>query len=494
MAAAKSPAKILRPRIRNPVARQRLFDQIDRCRDYPVIWISAPAGSGKTTLAASYLDQKKCRALWYQMDEGDSDPATFFYYMGLAARRAAPRRKTPLPLFTPEYRLGIPTFTRRYFEQLYDRLKPPYVIVLDNYQLVDEASCLHESLGQGLAMVPEGVTVLVLSRQAPPAAFTRLRANRHIHVFASDSINFTLEESKTFFYKGKGVVLTDTAIARFHDLTRGWAAGLALFMESLRIKNMDLQSPIPFSREEIFNYFAREIFDNLDAETRQILLKTAFLPKMTASMAQRITGSDRAEEIFAGLCRRHLFTQRDNQADPNYQYHPLFREFLISLGQQTMSEEQQRLHANAAAILEEAGQIDDAADSLLRAKDYDRLARFLLVHATPLIDQGRYRMVQRWLEKIPPEILDTSPGLIIWHGRSRQFFDPLNVLHLAERAYNQFTIRKDHLGQVVACSTVLSCIGLIITMRGEFPDIDIWLQRLESHLEEGLTFLRQIWN
>ena len=148
-----------------------------------------------------------------------------------------------------------------------------------------------------------------------------------------------------------------------------------------------------------------------------------------------------------------------------------------------MQAEQQRLYETAAVILEEAGQIDDAADALLIAKNYDHLARFLLVHATPLIDQGRYRIVQRWLEKIPPEILDASTGLLIWSGRSRHFFDSVNVLHLAERVYDQFTLQMDHLGQVVACSTVIACIGHIITMRGVFPDIDIWIQRLESHLE-----------
>ena len=298
MTATVSIAKVTRPRVHNPMARPRLFSLLDGCREYPVLWICAPAGAGKTTLAASYLSEKKLKAIWYQLDEGDSDSATFFYYKGIAAKKAAPRRKTSLPLFTPEYHLGIPAFTRRYFEQLYDRLKPPYVIVLDNYQLVDGASSFHERLCQGLEMVPEGITVLILSRQEPPAAFTRLRANRQIHVLASDSIDFTLEEAKIFFRQSKGVDLPESAIVRFHNLTQGWAAGLALFMESIRIKGMDPLLPIPFSREEIFNYFAREIFDHLDDEIRQILFKTAFLSKMTATMAQRITGSDRAEKFL----------------------------------------------------------------------------------------------------------------------------------------------------------------------------------------------------
>ena len=61
------------------------------------------AGSGKTALTASYLDNGKFPCLWYRMDEGDGDIATFFYYLGLAAKKASPRKRKPLPLLTPEY-------------------------------------------------------------------------------------------------------------------------------------------------------------------------------------------------------------------------------------------------------------------------------------------------------------------------------------------------------------------------------------------------------
>ena len=108
-------AKLSCPSQADVVQRERLFSLIDKGRKRPITWVSSPAGSGKTTLVASWFDSRKNRSFWYQVDEGDGDLATFFYYMGLAAKKAAPRYKKPLPLLTPEYLLGIPTFTRRYF-------------------------------------------------------------------------------------------------------------------------------------------------------------------------------------------------------------------------------------------------------------------------------------------------------------------------------------------------------------------------------------------
>jgi ATP/maltotriose-dependent transcriptional regulator MalT len=50
-------------------------------RERPVIWIAGPAGCGKTTLVSSYLEARGIPCLWDQIDQGDADPATFFYYL-----------------------------------------------------------------------------------------------------------------------------------------------------------------------------------------------------------------------------------------------------------------------------------------------------------------------------------------------------------------------------------------------------------------------------
>ena len=79
-------AKLSRPRLFDALPRQRLFDRLDDARRHPVVWVVAPPGAGKTTLVASWLEQRRLPGLWYQVDPGDADPATFFHYLGLAER------------------------------------------------------------------------------------------------------------------------------------------------------------------------------------------------------------------------------------------------------------------------------------------------------------------------------------------------------------------------------------------------------------------------
>ncbi len=167
--------KITPPKLSAVYHRERLFKLLDEARRRPVVWICGLPGAGKTTLAASYLQARALCTLWYRLDEDDADPATLFYYLGLAAKQAAPRKKKPLPFFTPEYLKGLPAFTRRYFRDLYSRLPPPYVVVYDNYQDVSTASRFHEVMHYALEEIPAQGNVMIMSRAEVPDQLARLR-------------------------------------------------------------------------------------------------------------------------------------------------------------------------------------------------------------------------------------------------------------------------------------------------------------------------------
>lgn len=92
-----------------------------------MIWIHEPPGAGKTTLVASYLHARKVPGIWYQVDAGDGDPATLFYYL----RQTLPAsRRARLPLFTLEYLPDLPGFARRFFRKLFARLPRPVIDTL----------------------------------------------------------------------------------------------------------------------------------------------------------------------------------------------------------------------------------------------------------------------------------------------------------------------------------------------------------------------------
>ncbi len=271
-----SLTKITRPQPEHVLARTRLLQRLDRARK--IVWIVAPPGAGKTTLVADYIARRKRACLWYQIDEDDADIAAFFHYLGLAVKKAAPRKRQPLPHFTPEYRAGLNAFTRRYFQEVYGRLKPPFTLVFDNYQAVAVDAGLQEALREGLDGLPAGGRVVVLSRSAPPPVFARFLVSGAMEILDWDALKLTLEEfSSVARLRGQERLPAET-LQQLYARTQGWAAGLVLMLE--RTESSRPQASLDSTPEEIFDYFAGEVFDKSDRNTREVLLQTAFLPML----------------------------------------------------------------------------------------------------------------------------------------------------------------------------------------------------------------------
>src|SRR5437870_243710 len=175
--AALALAKLSRPKLYRVAPRERLFTLMDERRQHPIVWVAGPPGAGKTVLVATYLDARKVPGIWYQVDRGDADPATFFYYLGQAAQQAAPRKRKPLPLLTPEYLADLPEFARRFFREFFGRLPSKGSLILDNYQDVAAESAFHTVVQEALAEIPDGINVIVISRAELPHQCARALAN-----------------------------------------------------------------------------------------------------------------------------------------------------------------------------------------------------------------------------------------------------------------------------------------------------------------------------
>jgi LuxR family maltose regulon positive regulatory protein len=489
-ATVKHPAvaKISPPLTEDVVLRRRLFRQIDDCRRKPVTWVSGPPGSGKTTLVSSYLHHKKIPCIWYQVDEGDADIPTFFYYMGLAAKNAAPLRRKPLPFLTPEYMLGLPTFTLRYFENFCSRLKSPHVIVFENYQQVPVESGLHELLSYGLSAIPANINVIAISRREPPPQMIGIRASNKMSFLGWNEIRFTLNESRELIRMKGYHKLSEETLLRLYEKIQGWAAGLVLLIETLKLKKIDvelLDQLDRFSSKETFDYFSKEIFNMIDTETQDLLLKTSFLPKVTIEIAKNLTGISRAEQILIDLNQRNFFTETLSSIEPAYQFHPLFRDFLLSCAKDTFEPSiLLEIKKKAAALLEADGQIEEALALLHETSEWQDLIRLILQQAPSMIVQGRNMTLVQWLQGIPKDLIEKNPWLLYWLGVCLIPFSPEESKIYFEKAFGLFRAGKDSAG------TFLSLVGMFEA--NTFPfDSFVGLDQLLPMLYEALNKFKE---
>ena len=74
--------KIYLPKVRRGlVPRPRLGERLNRGAELKLTLVSAPAGFGKTTLLAGWLDSSRHLAAWVSLDQSDKLAASFWSYL-----------------------------------------------------------------------------------------------------------------------------------------------------------------------------------------------------------------------------------------------------------------------------------------------------------------------------------------------------------------------------------------------------------------------------
>ncbi len=482
MRTAPPIAKVTRPASTGYFPRRRLYRLLDKDRKAPVLWITGPPGCGKTALIGSYIESRRIPCLWYKVDEADADLSTFFYYLGLAVTKAAPRKRKRLPLLTPERMPGLSVFAQRYFEDLSSLLPVPSLLVLDDCHRVREDSPFFETLQEGISRLSPGIGAVLVSRNDPHPSFARKRANRLMEVLGWDELRLTLEEAAgivKLHSKGK----PPTGLVRdLFERTDGWAAGLVLLLEMGHGEEEGHRAIGRQVPSEIIDYFGTEIFRRLDEERRDFLMRTAFLPRMTPSMAQKLTGEKRAEQILPEMNRLNQFTKKYLQREPVYEYHDLFREFLLEQATAVYSGEQlSEIRKTAAAVLEQSGYVEDAAVLFRAVADWEALSRLILSQVRSLVEQGRYQTILEWLGALPGEVLGDSPWLLYWHGVCLIPFTPAESRARFEEALQKFDARREAPGVFLSWT---GAVESIITPVDNLTPLDGWIALLPNLLEK----------
>lgn len=470
--------KISRPVTEQLVRRERLFARLDECLSSPLIWIHAPAGSGKTSIVSSYIDARKLPCIWYQFDEGDADPSTFFYYLGLAANEAIPHLPERLPLLTPEYKSGIAVFSRRFFEKLFLQLTAPYTLVFDNFQAVSNANHFPEILRTCLLEVPPGVSIVVISREGPFSELISFKLARLMRQVGWEDLKLTEDEAAEVAAAVLGQAIDAPVVQALHEKSRGWMAGIILMLLSGREGRFNLRGSSDQTPKEIFDYFAVETFARFEPQVQEFLLATSIIPSVTLQVAQKLDGFSDAAEILAFLEEKNCFIERLNRPDPAWQYHPLFQEFLHNRARRRFKPERiNELQRRAAYLLREEGRQEDAADLLVKARDWENLADLVKASAQQLVEQGRSRTLDSWLTALPDDVLRRDPWLLYWKGSCLMTEGAREAIPTYEAAYALFMEGDNPSGSWLAWSAIVDTHFYEIS---HWKPLELWIERFEA--------------
>ena len=478
-------AKGMRPVPHALLHRERLYRILDRLGKIPLTWLAAPPGAGKTSLTEGYITSRKLDCIWYHLDKEDADPVRFFSCMTEIVKTSHPDLSPSLPSVNRENLQDMSLYAGRYFGSLLSGLPEGSLLVLDNYQEVDSTSELHQLMKECRKVIPEDVRIVIMSRDFPPASLAGERADGYLEIVDFRLIRFTLEETDEFI-ELMGLEKSFEELPRLlHEKTDGWIAGLILMMKRSDIREIHPGHVDKFTPLAVFEYFGSELFEKTDTEIRMFLMLSSFLPFMTVSMAEELTGNPDAEKILEYLNRRQFFIERRVGETMTYRYHQLFREFLLYKAENLIENRDLRNYkCKAAEILEKQGIMEKAFGLYKEIEAVDRMTVMIRYMGSALLFQNRYYTLENWISHIPDQVRRKDPWLLYWHGMCLLTLDIGKSKRLFDRALGLFESQGCHAGVLLCLSGLIHYNTFIFQ---PFYVLDPLIERINanrSHMSE----------
>ena len=403
--------KLSAPRAREGlVSRARLMEHLGNPARRLLTLVSAPAGYGKTTLVAQWLEQAAGAASWLCVDEADNDPVRFLTYLIAALRRVDPRigRATGTLLGLPR----LPSVESLVAPLVNDLSEaPPFVLVLDDYHVIRTPS-IHEMVEYLLAQQPPTTHLVLVTRRDPPFPLARLRALGQVLEVRARDLRFSVAEAEAFLTRTMGLNLTERAVAILSARTEGWPAGLQLAGLSLQGRDDVDSFVVDFGGSDryVVDYLAEEVLGPEPESVRTFLRQTAILERLSAPLCDAVTGREDAADVLARLERANLFVVPLDGRREWYRYHLLFADVLRS----GLDDDLRRaLHHRAATWLASNGFHDEAVRHALDAGDWQVAARVIGECADDLLWKGEHATVAGWLASLPSAVVSSHVDLAL---------------------------------------------------------------------------------
>lgn len=417
---SKLTLPILKERV---IYRPRIMSLLNKKRHCKLILIVTAAGYGKTTLLTQYLRQLNLPAVYYCLDRKDSGLLKFISYLIRGLERIDPGLVTEVKnLFSGSGQIvqHYELFMGSLINEIVNKIDKDLYIILDDYHNLAEDSLVHKALNYFIDYIPNKIHVIIASRIIPPLVnLAQWRAKQDLYEIYRDGLRFTPEEIKELFDAYYGKDLTSDAIKMVYDKTDGWITGIQLILYSalndrgIIEKSINEYEP---TRQPIFDYFARVIFESEPRSIQDFLKRSSIMDIISAESCNHILKIRNAGAFLHNIERRNIFLNAIGRG--KYKYHPLFREFLKRLLQE--EKDYRQLHRRAADYYFNENEWELAVEHYLAAEDYCLAARLIFNQADNMFNQARHDLLNDWMDSIPDEFYLQQPRLFILRARLMQ--------------------------------------------------------------------------
>src|ERR1700726_368203 len=407
--------KIVPARPLGLVARPRLLAFLSELPTKRLGVIKAPAGFGKTSLAAAWAEQIEqnghCVA-WLTIDSDDDEATRFLFYVSQALQHACQGAGArAIELILENNLIDPPTILSTLINDLAEVDDEVYLF-LEDYHWLSEPR-IHQSVAYFLKHAPSHCHLVMTTRTEPPLPLATLRAQNKLLEIDAAGLRFDLEETEAFLERAKPGVLQSAAGQLLQRKTEGWPAALRIIASMPSQSGSELKEYVQNSsglQRPIAAYLS-ELLDGLPREVVDFMLRTAILDRLSGPLCEAVTGARSDRAILSSLAQRQMLLTPLDHGGVWYRYHMLFAEYLRQRLEVDRGNEIPELHRRAAHWYASQELWTEAVQHAIAAGDSNRAISWVKNCAMALIKKGDLFTLLEWKRLFPGELMRGQSGV-----------------------------------------------------------------------------------
>ena len=457
------------------VPRPRLCERLAEGLAGRLLLVSAPAGFGKSSLASEFCQTLPAhwRSLWLGLSARDSDPGRFLERLLAGLQQFHPdlgeEAQALLRMRQRHQPFAYEQWLDDLLDELSERLDPaaPLLLVLDDYHLA-QGAVLDRCLQFFLNHLPDGLLLLVTSRQRPDWHLARLRLSRQLLELQEQDLRLTEDETRALLHS-QGTQLSDPVLDEWRQRSEGWVAGLRLWLLTRQQAEEQTLERVPQGDEGLIReYLLEEVIEQQPAEVQRFLFDTACLERFCAELCDALREEHDSAAILQHLQTHQIFLVPLDEQAHWFRYHHLFSDLLRSRSAAQLSQSQAALHLRACRWFSAQGLHEEAVDQALRAGQPEVAANLVQnLSEEQLLGEQNVARLLRWKMDLPDSLLASTPRLLVLYSWALALAYQLDAADDLSQQLARFLPAPDVQQQEDLLAQWLALSGVIARGRGQ---------------------------
>ena len=386
----------------NFLSRKHLFSLFSEKRPGATLLV-APAGYGKSSLVAEWAHHSDSKIIWTQLNKNDTHDSLAMH-MIQSARNVIPGFAPWAGTIEKDY---IAETIRRLSNDLLEE-KGNFIWVLDNAE--DLPEFFIETTKVFLESIPDNLHLVVISRTAPEASYSRFAALGNLNLITPQDLLFSADEVQSIA-KLSDLDFENTSIKANLESAHGWPAAVQLLARKLQSGSSEFtfQDALA-SQTDPLSYLAEALMGSIRSEDIDALTSLSMVEEFDSEIAELLIASSSTPQFFARMTADGLFISSSSDSKRTHQLNPIIRE---SLQNRLLSskESKHESHNKLAEFFLERNKVGLALFHAQQAGNRELLQRILKENIRTMAATGKGNFLLQWSKIIG----DTSPS-----GRERR--------------------------------------------------------------------------